>query len=129
MFTTDEKGELLDIQVIIDKVFRALSDKKTLFIFDNIKNGCEFCSWLPILRLKAERNPHLLDTLQLSDLPMIYSNTFELQELPECVAFIFLRDRIPPKQFDNVAANTNIKMIGCLPLALQLAVAYGISQE
>ena len=71
----------LPIEELMCRVFNALANEEVIFIFDNIENPKEFCSWLEKVKEETKRNPCILITSQSSDFEKIRSCYISAQNL------------------------------------------------
>lgn len=122
LIITDSYGAKKDLEEIVDAVYEYFSDRKSLFIFDNVENYRAITNYLP--KTMMGNKPTLLITSRYNNWENVASvlslGVFNEQETEELI-----------KKSLNLSDNTeneNIKelnkLLQGLPLALQQALAY-----
>ncbi|MFZ0219945.1 MAG: NB-ARC domain-containing protein [Candidatus Aquirickettsiella sp.] len=118
----DRYGQKKDLEDIVDATYEYFSDRKSLFIFDNIENYGSIAACLP--KSMLGNRPTLLITSRYSNWENVASvlslDVFTEQETEELIKkSLDLRDND-----ENVKIKELNQLLQGLPLALQQALAY-----
>ncbi|MDQ8039018.1 MAG: NB-ARC domain-containing protein [Rickettsiella sp.] len=118
----DEYGEYNKLESLVEEIYEYFSDRKSLFIFDNVENYEEIEMFLP--KLMLGNKPHLLITSRYRNwknaAPVISLDVFTEKE---ALALVKQGLSLVNDAQDNKINELNHLLHG-LPLALQQAVAY-----
>ena len=119
---TDGYGAKKDLEEVVSEVYEYFSDRKSLFIFDNVENYRTIANFLP--KVMLGNKPTLLITSRYSNWENVASvlslGVFTEQETEELIKkSLDFRDNTENEKIKELN-----KLLQGLPLALQQALAY-----